>query len=43
MIKINLLPIKASRKREYVKQQLILAVVLVLGALVGCYMWYSAM
>ena len=43
MIKINLLPIKASRKREYVKQQLILAVVLLLGAVVGCYMWYSAM
>ncbi len=43
MIKINLLPIKATRKREYVKQQLILAVVLVLGAIVGCYMWYSSM
>ena len=43
MIKINLLPIKASRKREYVKQQLILAAVLLLGAIVGCYMWYSAM
>ena len=43
MIKINLLPIKATRKREYVKQQLILAAVLLLGAIVGCYMWYSAM
>jgi len=43
MIKINLLPIKATRKREYVKQQLILAVVLILGAIVGCYMWYSSM
>jgi type IV pilus assembly protein PilN len=43
MIKINLLPIKAARKREFVKQQLILAAVLVLGALVGCYMWYSSM
>jgi type IV pilus assembly protein PilN len=43
MIKINLLPIKATRKREYVKQQLILGVVLVLGAIVGCYMWYSSM
>lgn len=43
MIKINLLPIKATRKREYVKQQLILAVVLLLGAVVGCYMWYSSM
>ena len=43
MIKINLLPIKATRKREYVKQQLILGVVLLLGALIGCYMWYSSM
>jgi type IV pilus assembly protein PilN len=43
MIKINLLPIKATRKREYVKQQLILAVVLLLGAVIGCYMWYSSM
>ena len=42
MIKINLLPIKATRKREYVKQQLVLAVVLLLGAVVGCYMWYSS-
>ena len=43
MIKINLLPIKATRKREYVKQQLVLAVVLLLGAVIGCYMWYSSM
>lgn len=43
MIKINLLPIRAARKREYVKQQLILFVVLIVGALVGCYMFYSSM
>ena len=43
MIKINLLPIRAARKREYVKQQLILFLVLIVGALVGCYMWYSSM
>jgi type IV pilus assembly protein PilN len=43
MIKINLLPIKATRKREYVKQQLILGAVLLLGAIIGCYMWYSSM
>ena len=43
MIKINLLPIKATRKREYVKQQLILAAVLILGGIIGCYMWYSSM
>ncbi|NMB76951.1 MAG: hypothetical protein GYA21_17700 [Myxococcales bacterium] len=43
MIKINLLPIKAARKREYVKQQLILGAVLLVGAIVGLFMWNSAM
>ena len=42
MIKINLLPIKAARKREYVKQQLILAVVLIVATLVGLYLWWNA-
>ena len=42
MIKINLLPIKAARKREYVKQQLILFAVLLLGTGVGLYLWYSS-
>lgn len=42
MIKINLLPIKAARKREYVKQQLILAVVLLFGTIVGLYLWWNA-
>jgi len=41
MIKINLLPIKAARKREYVKQQLILFAVLLVGTAVGLYLWYS--
>lgn len=43
MIKINLLPIKAARKREYVKQQLILFAVLLAGTFVGLYLWYSSM
>ncbi len=43
MIRINLLPIRAARKREYVKQQLILFAVLVVGASVGLFLWYNAM
>ncbi len=42
MIKINLLPIKAARKREYVKQQLVLAVLLIAGTLVGLYLWWNS-
>ncbi len=42
MIRINLLPIKAARKREYVKQQLVLLVVLIVGTLVGLYLWHDA-
>lgn len=43
MIKINLLPIRAARKRESVKQQLILGAVLIIGAGVGLYLWYNSM
>jgi type IV pilus assembly protein PilN len=43
MIKINLLPIKASRKKEFVKQQLVLFAVLLVGAGVGLLMWNSSM
>jgi type IV pilus assembly protein PilN len=43
MIKINLLPIRAARKRESVKQQLILGAVLLIGAGVGLYLWYNSM
>jgi type IV pilus assembly protein PilN len=43
MIRINLLPIKAARKREYVKQQLILGAVLLVGVIVGLFMWYQGM
>ncbi len=42
MIKINLLPIRAARKRESVKQQLILFSVLLVGTAVGLYLWYSS-
>lgn len=43
MIKINLLPIRQARKRDTVKKQLILGLVLIAGVGVGLYMWYSAM
>ncbi len=42
MIRINLLPVKAAKKREYVRQQLVLFGVLVLGTVVGLYMWYDS-
>ncbi len=43
MIKINLLPIRAARKRESVKQQLVLFAVLLIGTAVGLFLWYNAM
>jgi type IV pilus assembly protein PilN len=43
MIKINLLPIRAARKREYVKQQLALFIVLIVGSLIVCYLLYNNM
>jgi type IV pilus assembly protein PilN len=43
MIKINLLPIRQARKRESVKQQLILFAVLLVGAGVGLYLWNNHM
>lgn len=43
MIKINLLPIRQARKRESVKQQLILFAVLLIGAGVGLYLWNNHM
>lgn len=42
MIRINLLPIRAARKREFVKQQLLLAAVLAFGVLVFVFMWNRA-
>jgi len=43
MIRINLLPIRAARKREYIKQQLILGVVMLMATIVGLFIWYSGM
>ncbi len=42
MIRINLLPIRQARKRESVKQQLILAAVVLLGAGIGLYLLYNS-
>ena len=42
MIKINLLPVRAAKKREFGRQQLMLfALLLILGG-IGNYFWYSA-
>jgi type IV pilus assembly protein PilN len=41
MIRINLLPVRAAKKREFGRQQLILFAVLVLGAFVGNYLWLN--
>jgi type IV pilus assembly protein PilN len=41
MIRINLLPVRAAKKREFGRQQIVLfALILVLGA-IGNYFWYS--
>ncbi len=42
MIKINLLPVRAAKKREFGRQQLILFALVVAAALVGNYMWFNA-
>ena len=42
MIRINLLPVKQAQKRELGRQWLILGLVLLVGCLVGNYLWYSA-
>jgi len=41
MIKINLLPVRAAKKREFGRQQVILFAVLVIGAFVGNYLWLN--
>ena len=41
MIKINLLPVRAAKKREFGRQQLILFVVLLVGAAGGNYLWLN--
>ncbi len=41
MIRINLLPVRASKKRELGRQQLILLAVILIAAVVGNYFWYQ--
>ena len=41
MIRINLLPVRQVQKREIGRQILILAAVVVIGSLVGNYLWYD--
>lgn len=41
MIRINLLPVRAVKKREMGKQLLVLFAVIIVGGLTGNWMWYS--
>lgn len=41
MIRINLLPVRVAKKREMGKQILVLFAVVLVGAVVGNYMWYA--
>ena len=41
MIRINLLPVRAAKKREFGRQQLVLFVLLLVLAGIGNYIWYS--
>jgi type IV pilus assembly protein PilN len=41
MIRINLLPIRAAKKREFGRQQLVLFALLLVGALTGNYLWWK--
>ena len=41
MIKINLLPVRAAKKREFGKQQIVLFVLILVLAVIGNYLWYS--
>jgi type IV pilus assembly protein PilN len=41
MIRINLLPVRVAKKREMGKQILVLFAIVLVGAVVGNYMWYS--
>ena len=42
MIRINLLPVRVSKKKAAGKQQLVLLAVLVLGGYVGNFLWAQA-
>jgi type IV pilus assembly protein PilN len=41
MIRINLLPVKAAKKREFGRQQIILFALLLVLAAIGNYFWYN--
>lgn len=41
MIRINLLPVRASKKREAGKQWLLLFALVAVASLIGNYLWYS--
>src|SRR3954468_19788805 len=41
MIRINLLPVRAAKKREFGRQQIVLFVLLLLLAAFGNYFWYG--
>jgi type IV pilus assembly protein PilN len=40
MIHINLLPVRAKKKREFSQQLLVLFALVLVGALIGNYLWY---
>src|SRR3954470_15225704 len=42
MIHINLLPVRAKKKREFGQQLLVLFGVLVVATLIGNYLWYRS-
>ena len=42
MIRINLLPVRAAKKREQGRVQLALGVMVILAAFAGNYLWYNA-
>ena len=42
MIKINLLPVRAAKRREFGRQQLVLFGLLMVLGLIGNYFWYSS-
>lgn len=42
MIRINLLPVRAAKKREFGRQQLILFALILVGGGVGNYFWWKA-
>jgi type IV pilus assembly protein PilN len=41
MIRINLLPVRAAKKREFGRQQIVLLALLVVGGVVANFFWYK--